>query len=92
MVMRRLLVKKCKSSIDEIESQIESVEDQLDEIIEIQKNLLYWVRIIGIFFLFGSIGSFLIMMIQLLENILDALKLVRNHYYSQNRFKRRFNY
>ena len=59
--------KKCKSSLDEIESQIESVEDQLDEIIEIQKNLLYWVRIIGIFFLFGSIGSFLIMMIQLLE-------------------------
>jgi hypothetical protein len=58
--------KQSKPALDEIESQIESVQDQLDEIIGIQKNILYWIRIVGIFFLFSAIGS----LVLLIQNIL----------------------
>jgi hypothetical protein len=33
--------------------------DKLDKLIELQEKQLYWIRIIGIPFLFAAIGGFL---------------------------------
>jgi len=34
---------------------------KLDKLIELQEKQLYWIRIIGIPFLFAAIGSFLVL-------------------------------
>lgn len=39
---------------------VNSNSDKLDRLIEIQEKQLYWIRIIGIPFLFASLGGFLV--------------------------------